>query len=565
MHHWLASFPIFKLKTPSMGNTGQHVEASPKDGGESRKSVHLGAHTELVSNTIRQLDDERVVRRIWDRDHTVWKPHPEGIVDRLGWLNLPSTMRDEASVIRAFADEVRLAGFRHVVLFGMGGSSLAAKVLRLTCAPSDHPLRLIVLDSTIPEAVRETEAAIDPAHTLFVVSSKSGTTIEPNALYSHFHDVVDRRVGREQAGAKFVAITDSGTPLERMAENDGFRRVFAPPPDVGGRFSALSHFGLVPAALAGADIQTLLSRGRTMANRCLADASLEGNPGALLGAVIGAVVAVGRDKLTLIASPSVAAFGMWVDQLIAESTGKDGVGIVPVVNEPLMPPEYYGSDRLFVYLRMDGDRNDAIDEAVSGIKDEGHPMLSIHLRDSHDLGGEFFRWEFATTVAASVLGVQPFDQPNVQASKEQTVAVLEEIDSSGLGPNTGATGSIEDLLLQAQPSDYLAIMAYVRPTAETERALDDLRRAVMEQHKLATTLGYGPRLLHSTGQLHKHGPNSGLFLQITSDNQEDVAIPGKGSSFGALAKAQAVGDFRTLQRLGRRVVRVDAGSIPGLT
>ncbi len=526
-------------------------------------TVHLGAYGEVVSDTLRRLDAERVVPRIWDRDHTVWKPDPEGIVDRLGWLDLPSTMRDEASAMTAFADEVSHAGFRHVVLFGMGGSSLAAEVLRQTCAPGDHPLKLIVLDSTIPEAVRETADAIDPAHTLFIVSSKSGTTIEPNVLYRYFRDIADRQVGREQAGAGFVAITDAGTPLERMARDDGFRRVFTPPSDVGGRYSALSHFGLLPATLAGTDIRSLLGRGASMASRCLTDPSAEENPGALLGAVMGTLAREGRDKLTLIASPPVAALGMWVDQLIAESTGKDGMGIVPVVNEPLMSPGNYGDDRLFVYLRAEGDDNDEV-ETVNDLRDNGHPVVVINLGDTQDLGAEFFRWEFATAVAASILGVQPFDQPNVQASKEQTLEVLEEIETTGAVPETGPTGSIEDLLLQARTGDYLAIMAYVQPTPKADRALADLRSDVTERYKIATTLGYGPRLLHSTGQLHKRGPNTGLFLQIVSDHHVDVLIPRRGYSFGALATAQAVGDFRTLRRLGRRVVRVDAGSMPGL-
>ena len=527
-------------------------------------SIHLGDYAKGVSNTLRRLDSERVVPRIWDRDHTVWRPDPDGILDRLGWLDLPSTMREEASAMTTFADEVRCAGFHHAVLFGMGGSSLAAEVLRQTGAPSDHPLRLMVLDSTIPEAVRETADAIEPAHTLFIVSSKSGTTIEPNVLYRYFRDVVDREVGREQAGDNFVAITDSCTPLERLAQQEGFRRVFTPPSDVGGRYSALSHFGLLPAALGGADIQSLLSRGASMASRCLTDTSAEENPGALLGVVMGALAREGRDKLTLIASPPVAALGMWVDQLIAESTGKDGVGIVPIVNEPLTAAENYGEDRLFVCLRAEGDGDHEVDETVNDLRVHGHPMIVINLEDAHDLGGEFFRWEFATAVASSILGVQPFDQPNVQASKEQTLEVLDEIESAGELPKTDPTGSIEDLLQQTRPGDYLAIMAYVRPTPATECALAELRREVTERHKIATTLGYGPRLLHSTGQLHKRGPNTGLFLQIVSDDHVDVSIPGKGYSFGALATAQAVGDFRTLQRLGRRVVRVNAKAIAGL-
>ena len=540
------------------------MKAPPGDVEAGRIAVHLGAYGEVVSNTLRRLDSQRVVERIWDRDHTVWKPEPDGIVDRLGWLDLPSTICDDVSAIGEFVDEVMLAGFRHVVLFGMGGSSLAAEVLRQTCAPSESPLKLTVLDSTIPEAIRETVGAIDPTHTLCIVSSKSGTTIEPNVLYGYFRDVVDRQLGRVPAGANFVAITDSGTPLEQMARECGFRRVFNPPSDVGGRYSALSHFGLLPAALAGADIERLLDGGEYMAEQCLSETPVEGNPGALLGAVMGALAGQGRDKLTLITSPSIASFGMWVDQLVAESTGKDGTGIVPVVYEPLMPADCYGEDRVFAYLRIDGDRNDATDKWTADLRERGHPLVGIHIRDIHDLGGEFFRWEFATAVAASILGIQPFDQPNVQASKDQTVAVLEEIESTGTIPAAGPTGTIGDLLKLARTGDYLAIMAYVRPTRATDRALADLRRDVTEQHRIATTLGYGPRLLHSTGQLHKHGPDTGLFLQITSDIHEDVEIPGMGYSFGALAKAQAVGDFRTLQRLGRRVVRVDAGSIRGL-
>ena len=540
------------------------MKAPSIDDGESRISAHLGAYDDLVSKTLRRLDDEQVVRRIWERDHTVWQSEPSGIVDRLGWLDLPENMRDHASDINTFAEEVKALGFRHVVLFGMGGSSLAAEVLRRTCGPSDHIPNLTVLDSTIPEAVRETADGLDPAKTLFVVSSKSGTTIEPNAQYRYFRVALDQQVGREQAGGYFVTITDAGTPLEHLAVDEGFRRIFTPQGDVGGRFSALSHFGLLPAALTGVDILSILLRGKSMASQCCADTPAEENPGALLGAVMGALAREGRDKLTLVTSPTVSAFGMWVDQLIAESTGKDGVGIIPIVNEPLMPTGCYGGDRVFVVLRVDGDDNDTIDEAVADLKGEGHPVFVISIRDIHDLGGEFFRWEFATAVAASILGVQPFDQPNVQASKEQTVEVLGEIEASGELPSLAPTGSLDELLEGARVGSYVAVMAYLRPTPKAGEALQDLRREVMERHKIATTVGYGPQLLHSTGQLHKHGPNTGLFLQITSEQHQDVEIPGLGYSFDALARAQAVGDFRTLERLGRRIVRVDARSIPGL-
>ncbi len=532
---------------------------------EGRLSLHLGPQSSIVADALRRLQADRVADRIWNRDHTVWNANPEGLVDRLGWLDLPAAMREDAASISAFADDVTNAGFRHVVLFGMGGSSLAAEVLRQTCAPQDRLPRLIVLDSTIPEAVRATADSIDPAHTLFIVSSKSGTTIEPNILYHFFRDLADRKIGRKRAGGHFVAITDPCTPLERMAQDDGFRQIFTPRTDLGGRYSALSHFGLLPAALAGANIHRILDRAKQTAEQCLVAKGDNRDPGTLLGAALGALSRMNRDKLTLLTSPSVAAFGMWVDQLIAESVGKDGQGIIPVVGEPLIPPECYTDDRVLAYLRVDGDYNDATDEIVARLRDLRHSVIVIPLRDPYDIGGEFFRWEFATAVAASILGVHPFDQPNVQASKEQTLAVLDEIETTGDIPDNCPTESIEHLMEQAQPGDYLAIMAYLRPTHQTDRALADLRRDVGARHQIATTLGYGPRLLHSTGQLHKHGPNTGLFLQITSGNHQDVPIPGKTYSFGLLAKAQAAGDFRALKRLDRRVVRVDAASIPGLT
>ena len=531
---------------------------------ESRLSLHLGAYEDTVSNALRRLDADRIVSRIWGRDHTVWNPEPEGIDDRLGWLDLPANMSGHVSGLRTFAEEVKSSGIQHVVLFGMGGSSLAAEVLRRTCGPSEHVPNLIVLDSTIPDAVRETADRIDLAKTLFIVSSKSGTTIEPNVLYKYFRHLAAGKLGEERAGQNSIAITDSGTPLELLARESGFRRVFTVQSDVGGRFSALSQFGLLPSALAGVDIQSLLLRGQSMARMCAANAQAEQNPGALLGAVIGALAGEGRDKLTLIASPSVAGFGMWVDQLIAESTGKDGVGIVPIVDEPLMSADCYGSDRAFVVLRLDGDDNNTIDSAAAEFKGEGHPVVVISLRDTKDLGGEFFRWEFATALAASILGVQPFDQPNVQASKEQTVEVLGEIEASGELPSVAPTGSLDGLMEDARAGNYVAIMAYLRPTSKANLALRDLRRELMERYRVATTAGYGPQLLHSTGQLHKHGPDSGLFLQITSECHEDVEIPGHEYSFDGLARAQAVGDFRTLERLGHRVVRVDASTIPGL-
>ena len=524
--------------------------------------VSLGNLLPEVESTLAKMERDRVSSRIWDKDHTVWKPSPEEITDRLGWLNVMDVMDEQVGTLKAFADEVREAGFQHVVVLGMGGSSLGPEVLRQTFGKSDTYPELIVLDSTVPDSVKSVTDSIDPARTLFLVSSKSGTTIEPNSLYRHYRSLVEQLVDKDQVGQNFVAVTDPGTPLVNMAREAGFRRIFPNPSDIGGRYSVLSYFGLVPAALAGLDVKTLLERAKSMRETCAFSVPAHNNPGAWLGAVIGTSALQGRDKLTLVMSPSIESFGLWVEQLIAESTGKEGKGVLPVSGEPLMSPERYGDDRLFVCVRLDNDNNSVTDAAIERIELSGQPIVRLSLRDKYDLGAEFYRWKFATAVAGAVLEINPFDQPNVQQAKDKTNQVLEEYRELGRMPVSDPSGSISELLASAQDGDYLAILAYVQQTPEMDQALSDLRQAVMNRHGIPTTLGYGPRFLHSTGQLHKGGPKTGLFLQLTAIHEEDLSIPGEPYTFGVLADAQALGDLQTLQVLGRRVARIHLGTDP---
>ena len=514
----------------------------------------LARYAPEIEAATAELRRREVIRRIWRKDHTLWKPEPDEIADRLGWLHVSAAMREKAADLCGFADEVRAAGYRHVVLLGMGGSSLGPLVLSQAFGRAQGHPELVVLDSTVPAAIRVVTDAIDTARALFLVSSKSGTTVEPNALYRFFRSAVEQSAGKTSTGESFAAITDPGTPLESLAREHGFRRVFVNPPDIGGRYSVQSYFGLVPAALMGLDVTTTLGRVDDMREVCASFDAAHDNPGARLGAIMGAMARNGRDKLTLITSPTISGFGLWVEQLVAESTGKEGTGIVPVSGEPLQPAASYGQDRLFVYVRLGNDDNSETDAACQCLLSCGQPLLRIDLRDRYDLWREFFRWEFATAVAGSLLRVNPFDQPNVQQSKDLTARAL----SSGafVAPRP-ETKSPRELLSDAKAGDYLALMAFLRQTPELDAAFSELRRSVMTRHTIATTLGYGPRFLHSTGQLHKGGPNSGLFLQITANHQDDLPVPNAPYTFGALARAQAEGDLRALQAMGRRVARVE--------
>jgi transaldolase/glucose-6-phosphate isomerase len=517
-----------------------------------RRHSTIRALEAAVAVRLDASDVAQLPKRIWARDPTVWKDDPDTpeIRDRLGWLTVGEAMAEQVEALTAFAGEVR-AEFSRVVLCGMGGSSLAPEVVWSTFgAAPGHP-SLHVLDSTDPRAVRQAGQG-DLARTLFIISSKSGTTQESDSFFRYFWE---RTGGR---GSQFIAITDPGTPLERLARERGFRRTFLNPTDIGGRYSALSFFGLVPAALIGVDVDTLLHRAHRMAEACAACVPPLENPAARLGALLGEAALAGRDKVTFVLSPGIASFGLWAEQLIAESTGKEGKGILPVAGEPLGPPEVYGEDRVFVSMVLAGEADTGVEARLAELEQAGHPVVHLKLDDRFDLGQEFFRWEFATAVAGAVLRINPFDQPNVAESKANTKAVL----AKGSTPSPAVSAAeMEKFLAAVKPGDYLAIMAYLPPTPENDRQLAAIRLRLRDRLKVATTLGYGPRFLHSTGQLYKGGPPVGHFLQITEQVVDELPIPGVPFGFGRLEAAQAEGDLVALRARGRPAIRVDD---PGL-
>jgi len=483
------------------------------------------------------MDRDKTIERIWRKDHTVWKDDPAEITNRLGWLSVTDLMHERIGELEAFAKQASAEGFDTAVLLGMGGSSLAPEVFMRTFGSADGALELIVLDTTHPATIRRVSGEVDLRTTLFVVASKSGGTTETLSHFAHFWDATP-------IGNQFVAITDPGTSLETLARDHRFRSVFLNPEDIGGRYSALSYFGLVPAALIGAPLHEVLDRAEEMEVASERMVPAAQSPGATLGALMGEGARGGRDKLTLALPPEIASLGSWVEQLIAESTGKEGKGIVPVVGEPLAAPDQYGQDRVFVGI---GDH-----EALEALENAGHPVARLAFDGREQIGGEFFRWEMATAVAGSILGINAFDQPNVQEAKDATKEIL-------------ASGSVEDpgfddlgaLLKEVGEGDYVAILAYLDRTSETEDALERVRLAIRDRYKVATTTGFGPRFLHSTGQLHKGGPNSGVFIQVVDARRSvDVPIPGQPYTFGTLIDAQALGDLRSLRTRGRRVARV---------
>ena len=510
---------------------------------------------EAVRHALQDLVARRVPARIRERDHTVWRLDAREISNRLGWLDAGEFLRPRLDELDAFSREIRAEGYRDVVLLGMGGSCLGPEVLRRSFGQVPGHPRLTVLDSTVPEQVLSVAESIDPARTLFIVSSKSGGTIETLSFYRYFREQAEASLV-DAAGRNFVAITDTGTPLERLGNESGFRRVFLNPEDIGGRYSVLSWFGMLPAALAGIDVSRLMDSAAAMRERCLAD-DTESNPGLRLGALLGAMILSGRDKVTLVTPPPIDGFGLWVEQMIAESLGKEGRGIVPVAGEPLLSPDAYGNDRLFVCLRPEG--NADADAAMDALAGAGHPVMRVDLAGRYDLGGEFFRWEYATAVAGSMLDVHPFDQPDVQGAKDNTDALLDAFHRDGRLPDRAPSGSIAALLRQAGPGDYLAITPYIPMDGETDALLCEIRERVMRKRGIATTSGYGPRYLHSTGQLHKGGPASGLYLQLTMGQHRALPIPGQQYGFDVLAAAQAIGDHQALANLGRRVITIDLG------
>ena len=522
------------------------------------------------------------LRRLWRRDASLWTG--SGEQRWLGWLDVVDRELAGLPELTRFGDEVGAEGLEHVLLLGMGGSSLCPEVLAQTFGSAEGHPRLLVLDSTDPAQVRSFEERIDPARTLFVVSSKSGTTLEPNVLQAYFFERASAALGAAEAGQRFVAITDPGSSLERLARERGFRRVFHGEPAIGGRFSALSRFGLVPAALIGLPLQPFLVHAQEMARACGPEAEAAANPGLVLGAALGLLARRGIDKLTLVVSPGLRALGAWLEQLVAESTGKAGRAIIPVDLEPLGRPDLYGEDRVFAYVRLESDADRAQDEAIARLEDAGRPVIFARVPELPQLGAEFFRWEMATAVAGALLGVNPFEQPDVEASKLETRRLTDDFEASGSLPDEEPLVEEGGLRFFADPrnerelqravrgearaaallgahlgrigaGDYFALLAYLPMTAACEAALQAIRRRVRDRTRAATCLGFGPRFLHSTGQAYKGGPNTGVFLQVTCDDARDLKVPGQRYSFGVVKAAQARGDLQVLAERGRRVLR----------
>lgn len=538
----------------------------------------LGGAQPAIEATLQQLETDNIIARIWEGDHTVWSESTDEITNRLGWLDIADRLRQDLSAVDALVEAVRAEGYTDALLLGMGGSSLAPEVFSKVFGTADGYLNLGVLDSTDPAAVRAYAEKLDPAKTLYIVSTKSGGTVETLSFFKYFYNQV-AAVDSENVGAHFVAITDPGSKLEKLAADYNFRQTFLNDANIGGRYSALSYFGLVPAALLGVDIAKLLDRAIDFAAKTKGANSAE-NPAAWLGGVIGALAQAGRDKLTLVTPSQIASFSDWVEQLIAESTGKNGKGVLPVVGEVVGAPDVYGGDRVFVSLELAGKANTGVD----ALEAAGHPVIRVALNDVYDLGGQFFLWELAVAVSGHVLGIQPFDQPNVESAKVQAQKLVQAYAESGALPEKTAlltedgvsvygdvsaeslAAALSAFLGQAQAGDYISLHAYIPPTAANDTLLGRVQQQLRDTHKLAVTIGYGPRFLHSTGQLHKGDGGNGLFIQFTADAAQDEAIPteaGKDDSdisFNVLELAQALGDGEALLQNQRRLLRLHLGT-----
>jgi glucose-6-phosphate isomerase len=520
---------------------------------------------EAVDQHLELMTREHWAERLWNRDGGLWSSDADKaseIAWWMGWLDVPGKMLERE---QEFAVAKREMGnrFERVVLCGMGGSSLCPEVLRTTFGHQDGFPELIVLDSTDPSTIASVEARIDLSKTLFLVASKSGGTTETLSHYRYFHARM-RDAGIENSGRHFVAITDEGSALQELAKEQDLAHVFLNPEDIGGRYSALSYFGMVPAALMGLDQEQMLRSARAMSMICR-EPDAGNNPGLALGAVLGVAARAGRDKCTIVCSPRVAELGLWLEQLLAESTGKEGRGIIPIAAEPPGHPARYGADRVFVYVRSAG-ADPAQDEFMKDIRNAGHPVYNIEIDGPQDLGAEFMRWEIATAVAGAVLGINPFDQPNVQESKDNTRAVLRqfsETGDSGVELSSDPDADARALLGGLSPGDYFAILAYTEASAEEHEKLQRLRSLVRDRHGVATTLGFGPRYLHSTGQLHKGGPNTGAYLILSDDRGADLPIPDEEHGFKTLIRAQWMGDLKSLRDHGRRVAQMSLGEDRG--
>jgi transaldolase/glucose-6-phosphate isomerase len=531
------------------------------------------------------LDDwkkNNKVARLWQKDASLWSSTDEN--NWLGWLSITEEQIAHIDVLKEIAADVKKARFKHALLLGMGGSSLCPEVLRMTFGKvKGHP-ELHVLDSTDPAQIRAIEAKLDLKSTICIVSSKSGSTLEPNIYKQYFFERVKAKVGEKEVGNRFIAITDPGSKMQQVAEADKFRKIFFGVPSIGGRYSAISNFGMVPGAVMGMDFAKFLKNTEEMVKACGASVAADSNPGVILGNIMGVAANHGRDKVTIIASPGISDLGAWLEQLIAESTGKIGKGIIPVDRERLAKPAVYGNDRVFAYLRLASKPNKTQDAAVAALEKAGHPVVRITLPNIYNLGQEFFRWEIATAVAGSIIGINAFNQPDVEASKIETKKLTSQYEATGSLPpeapffedqgirlfaderNTAALkggAKLADVLkthlARAGAGDYFAVLGYITMNAAHEWSLQGIRHAVRDKKKVATVLGFGPRFLHSTGQAYKGGPNSGVFLQITCDDAKDLPVPGQKYTFGIVKAAQARGDFAVLAERGRRALRVHLG------
>jgi len=535
-----------------------------------------------VASSLEEWKKNNKVARLWQKDASLWSGTDES--NWLGWLTITEEQLVHIDVLKQIAEDVKKARFKHALLLGMGGSSLCPEVLRRTFGKIKGFPELHVLDSTDPAQIKAIEAKVDLKSTICIVSSKSGSTLEPNIYKQYFFERVKAMVGEKEAGNRFIAITDPGSKLQQVAQADGFRKIFMGVPSIGGRYSALSNFGLVPAAVMGLDVAKFLKNTEEMVEACGTSSAADSNPGVILGTILGVAANHGRDKLTIVTSPGIFDLGAWLEQLIAESTGKIGKGIIPVDRERLATPAAYGNDRVFAYLRLASKPKKAQDAAVAALEKAGHPVVRITLPNTYNLGQELFRWEIATAVAGSILGINAFNQPDVEASKIETKKLTSQYETTGSLPpessffeekgiklfadekNTAALKGgarladvLKTHLSRLGADDYFAVLGYIAMNPANEKTLQDIRHAVRDKKKVATVLGFGPRFLHSTGQAYKGGPNSGVFLQITCDDAKDLPVPGQKYTFGIVKAAQARGDFAVLAERGRRALRVHLG------
>ena len=570
-----------------LGAISAHDSAAPT-AAVTRRSYQLPSGLDQsVKAAIEDWKANNKVQRLWARDASLWTNADEG--DWLGWLGITEDQIGHLTQFKLLADEIRSAGYTHAVLLGMGGSSLCVEVMEKTFGRGAGAPKMHVLDSTDPAQIRDVESSIDIARTIFIVSSKSGSTLEPNIFKQYFYERVSQAVGAAQAGKQFIAVTDPGSKMQKVAEAGNFRHIFFGVPSIGGRYSALSNFGIVPAAVQGVDIGKFLDRTEEMVHACASVVPADQNPGVLLGAVLGECELAGRNKVTIFASPAISDLGAWLEQLLAESTGKQGKGLIPVDGESIGAPSVYGDDRIFAYVRLDSAPDPTQDSGVASLEKAGHPVVRIHVPDVYALGQEFFRWEIATAVAGSIFGINPFNQPDVEASKIETRKLTDQYEAAGSLPaespfysgqgvhlysdpknvaalkaSAGSNPSLVDYLRahlsRIHKGDYFALLAYINRNAAHQAALQTMRHAVRDNKHVATCLGFGPRFLHSTGQAYKGGPNSGVFLQITCDDAADLPVPGQKYTFGVVKAAQARGDFQVLADRDRRALRIHLGA-----